>query len=437
MNRSLSWFPALHPQVWWQVLGRLLYQIGQGMLQFYIPIIFVNEIGLSATSVGIGLGSSSISGVVGHLLGGAFADSRLGRKGTLLLSAALSTLACGVLIFTQDLPLLIAANLLFGFSTGFYWTATDPVVMDVTTTDDRPPAFAILGVADNLGMGAGVLVGGWLLLALSDKLQLFAVDGLIFLAQLLLLQLVVVETRQAPSESEHTPLLQGWRTAFSDKMLWVFVLINSLFTTYIALINTALPLYFTNHLRFGPAGIAASAQTIASLFTWGYIGLGAVLQVPIVQWLGRLGWIRALTGALALWSSGFLLIWLLGTGARVPWLFSLVVLATLASATVIYRPFAATFLAELAPASLRGAYAAIGYQCWAIGYFVGPTLGGWALDQPSLVLHHFWLAIGFSTTFGFVVLWLLSQRQPDAFTIVSFLHIDTDKTPKPRNPRLF
>jgi len=152
MNRSLSWLPTLHPQVWWQVFGRLFYQIGQGLLQFYIPIVFVNQVGLSATSVGIGLGSSSISGIFGHLLGGVLADSKtLGRKGTLLISALLSALACWVLLVTQDLVLLIVANLLFGISTGFYWTATDPTVMDVTPANDRPKAFSVLYGSGHFG----------------------------------------------------------------------------------------------------------------------------------------------------------------------------------------------------------------------------------------------------------------------------------------------
>lgn len=410
MNRSLSWLPTLHPQVWWQVFGRVFYQIGQGMLQFYIPIIFVNQVGLSATSVGIGLGSSSISGIVGHLLGGVLADSKpLGRKGTLLISAVLSAIACWVLYCTQDLFLLVVANLLFGISTGFYWTATDPAVMDVTPAADRPKAFSVLGVADNLGMGAGILAGGWLLTSLSYPQQLFAIDSLMFVILFLLLQTAMVETLQAPSD--YTTLLRGWRIALSDKLLWVFVLINSLFTTYIALVNTALPLYFTNYFKFGADHSAASPQTIATLFTWGYIGLGALLQVPIVRWLSLLGWVRALTVALSLWTSGFLLVWLLGAVASVPWFSSIAVLAVLASATVLYRPFAASFLAELAPESLRGAYAAIGYQCWAIGYLIGPTLGGWALDQSRLMLHQFWLAIAISTSLGFVVLWFLSQRE--------------------------
>jgi predicted MFS family arabinose efflux permease len=77
-------------QIWLQALGRLLCQVGSGLLYFYIPLVFVNQVGLSATSVGLSLGLSSLTGIAGHILGGILADSpRFGRKITLLLSGGL------------------------------------------------------------------------------------------------------------------------------------------------------------------------------------------------------------------------------------------------------------------------------------------------------------------------------------------------------------
>jgi len=57
--------------------------------------------------------------------------------------------------------------------------------------------------------------------------------------------------------------------------------------------------------------------------------------------------------------------------------------SVLSVATAIYKPFAPVIIAELAPDSLRGK---ISYQCWSIGYFIGPILGGWAIDRA--LAHH-------------------------------------------------
>ena len=78
-------------QVWVQALARSLYQAGYGSIQFFIPLIFVNQLGFSATVVGLSMGIGALAGVLGHLLGGYLADSpKYGRKRTLLLSAGLS-----------------------------------------------------------------------------------------------------------------------------------------------------------------------------------------------------------------------------------------------------------------------------------------------------------------------------------------------------------
>jgi len=79
-----SWFPQLPVQVWILAVGRVLTEIGNGLVIFYAPILFVNQVGLSATAVGIGIGSGALAGVIGRFIGGAFADSPMvGRRGTL------------------------------------------------------------------------------------------------------------------------------------------------------------------------------------------------------------------------------------------------------------------------------------------------------------------------------------------------------------------
>ena len=69
--------------------------------------------------MGIGLGSGSISGVFGRILGGSFCDSKFwGRRRTLLLSAIISAVACFLLAAANDFSSLVVANLLMGFGVG-------------------------------------------------------------------------------------------------------------------------------------------------------------------------------------------------------------------------------------------------------------------------------------------------------------------------------
>jgi hypothetical protein len=83
-----SWLPQLKSQVWILAVGRLLSEVGTGFTLFYAPS-FVNKVGLSATSVGLALGSASISGVLGRILGVPFLTPGFGDAAALCYSQQL------------------------------------------------------------------------------------------------------------------------------------------------------------------------------------------------------------------------------------------------------------------------------------------------------------------------------------------------------------
>ena len=124
--------------------------------------------------------------------------------------------------------------------------------------------------------------------------------------------------------------------------------------------------------------------------------------------------IKALGLSLLLWGAGFICIVLTGiaSGAYLTW--AALALAVLAIATVAYFPSATSFVVELAPDSLRGVYLSVNSQCWAIGYFIGPPLGGWALDQSTQIAHSFWVALAASGLLGLGILYKLNRLKPVA-----------------------
>lgn len=127
--------PHLDAQIWILALGRLLSELGTGFTLFYAPIFFVTKVGLSATSVGLAVGSASLSGIAGRVCGGWWSDSPgWGRRRTLLLSAIFSVIGSTVLAATFDFVTLVAGNLIGGFGAGLYWPATEAVVADLTTS---------------------------------------------------------------------------------------------------------------------------------------------------------------------------------------------------------------------------------------------------------------------------------------------------------------
>lgn len=386
-------------QVWIQAVGRLLYQGGYGAIHFFIPLVFVNQVHLSATAVGFALGCGSLAGIIGHLLGGYLADSpAYGRKRALLLAAILSLIAAVILVETQTLVLLIFVNLVMGVSAGCYWTAADATVVDVTPSEARQKAFAILVLADSLGLALGIGGGGWLLETHPQTLFLAGVGVLLLFLGLVL---VGMEETHVASHEHEQETLRGFGVAIKDRAMQLFFLVNVIFATYAAVITDILPLYFANRVA-----AELSMASVSNLFTWWYVGLGALIQFPFVQLVSSLRQVSVLMISMVLWAVGFLLVWLTQTPV---WMaISLVVLSIAGAA---YKPFAPAVVSELAPPSLRGIYLAISYQCWSIGYFIGPLIGGWALDRSDTFIHNAWLVAAASTIVGLLLLGVLSRQK--------------------------
>lgn len=397
-----SWLPQLNHQVWILAIGRLLSQIGTGFTLFYASIFFVNQVGLSATAVGISLGSGSITGVLGRFLGGSFADSKFwGRRRTLLLSAAISAVAAVVLALTYNFNTLIIGNLLMGLGVGLYWPATEAAVADVTTNKQRNEAFAITRLADSLGLSLGVVLAGRLIASGGSYRALFLIDGISFLVFFAIIYLAVPETYKFHVDSRK--LHQGWGIAFRDRSLMVFVLVNILFTTYVAHIQSTIPLYFTNFISSAGRDKGFSDTIISIIFTW-HIVFVVLCQLPVARFINKFSRPRGLMLSLLLWGGGFVLIWVAGVVSSNALLWAILGLGLLSLGIVSYTPSASALVAELAPESHRGIYLSINSQCWAIGYFIAPTLGGWVLDKSSEVVYSFWLISAASVGVGILIL---------------------------------
>ena len=393
-------------KVWILAAGRLLSGIGNGFTLFYAPIFFVNQVGLSSTLVGIALGSGSVSGVVGRFLGGQAVDSPgWGRRKTLLASAAISVLADVVLALTTNFPSLILGNLLMGFGVGMYWPATEAAIIDLTTPQQRNEAFAITRLADSLGLSLGVVLGGALIANSGNYLALFVIDGISFLVFFAIIYFAIAETYQFKPQSASSQE-NGWSLAFEDRALMVYVAVNILFTIYLSQVQTTMPLYLKNFVQTD-TGLGFSDKVISGLFTW-HIAFAAVCQLPAAWLLNRFNRVTGLSFSLILWGIAFILVWVTGTMSDRSLIWAGLTLGVMSLGMVTYTPVASGLVADLAPESLRGVYLSINSQCWAIGYFIGPPLGGWALDNPQFT-NYFWLACAASIMLGLGILQYLKQ----------------------------
>jgi MFS family permease len=410
--RFRSWLSAIHPQVWILAIGRFLSEVGTGFTLFYAPIFFVNQVGLSATSVGFALGSGSVAGIAGRILGGTLADSPWGRRRTLLLSAGIAAIGSFVLAATQNFVTLVAGNLIYGFATGLYWVPTEAIVADLTVTGNRRESFAVTRLADNLGLGMGIVLAGVLVAKTSNYRLLFAIDAISFVVFFAVIWIAIKETLR-PSQNQHSSqngYLSAWVTALQNQKLRVYVVVNILFTTYISQLHSTLPLYFKNFVP-NVNSYGFTETTISKLFAW-HLVVAILAQLPITRILNRFSNRRSrsqsegvsLMFSAVVWAIGFGLIWLTGvsTSGNIYW--AALALTVFAVAVVLYAPSASSLVSDLAPESQRGIYLSINSLCWACGYFIGPILGGWVLDQPRGVIHYLWIGLAASVGVAIAIL---------------------------------
>jgi len=399
-------------KVWILAAGRLLSGIGSGFTLFYAPIFFVNQVGLSSTQVGIALGSGSISGVFGRILGGQWTDSpRWGRRNTLLTAISVSILADVVLSLTSNFPTLILGNLLMGFGIGIYWPATETAIIDITTPIQRNEAFAVTRLADNLGVSIGVVLGGALIANSGNYRALFIVDGISFAVFFAVIYFAITETYNFADQILAKDQQNGWMLALQDRALMVYVTVNILFTIYLSQVQSTMPLYLKNFVQIDNTGTGFSEQVISGLFTW-HIVLAALCQLPMAWLLNRFSRITGLAISLMIWEIAFVLVLVIGNISSNHFTWAILTLGIMSFGMISYTPIASALVAELAPESLRGVYLSINSQCWAIGYFIGPPLGGWALDNPEFT-NHFWFACATSIFVGMGILHYLRRLTTD------------------------
>jgi len=412
VHRLRAWLPPLQRAVWILATGQLLLFIGQGFTLVYASIYFVNELGFSPTQVGIAQGCVGGSGIAGRFWAGNVVDTRwLGRKGTLLLAAVIAAIASFTLAFAHTFLLLVVGNLLLGLGISLYWPATLTVTTDLTEPRYRTEAMALTRLADNLGIGLGALLAGQYLAWSGSYPVLFICKGLAYLIFGVVIAAAIAETR--PADASTANRWQGWQQAFRDRPLVTYLLANLFFTLYAAQISSTLPLYLADFVPGGNAEMGFSEQWISYFFVLHSL-LKIGLQLPLTRTVRSQSHVNVLLGSLAIWSSGFGLIWLAGIVPQVTLVAIIGAFTLLAISEVLYAPSASALVGDMAPVKLRGIYFSLESQCWAIGYLIGPALGGWALDHPDLIGPNLWLYLVLSA--GVAALLLLSLRSQSSFT---------------------
>lgn len=322
--------------------------------------------GAGDAALGLALAAYAIPILIVSIPVGRAAD-RIGRRPLLLGGLALTGAGSLLIAFTDSLGVLLAGRVIQGLGSTASWVAALALVSDLARPGRKGEAIGFALSANSFGAIAGPAIGGIAGGAIAFEAPFLAVT---VIALSILVAGIVILPRASPVQSEDRPPKRGVAEALFQPRALAPALVAVAGASFLGMIDFTLPLDLDRRL-----GTAATA--IGLLFA-----LAATLDAIASPIAGRSGdrWGRrpvVLVGSGVIATSGVLLAGLGGLGGAA---LALVVFGV--GQSILFGG-AVPWLDESFGELDRGlAYGGLNLV-FAIGYTIGPLLGGWLLETAS------------------------------------------------------
>lgn len=380
---------ALPSPVWWLYAGSFVNRFGSFVSVFLI--LYLVEAGYSPGQAGTAAAAYGLGGLISAIAGGYLAD-RLGRRNAIALSMFAAAGCSLALSQARGLAAIIALTAAFGFTSELYRPASAALLTDLVPKERRLPAFAGYRLAINAGFAFGPGVAG--LLAERSFFWLFvgeAVTSVVFGVLALFVLPEGVRTRRGEERAG-----EALRTIRRDRP---FLLLFGA-TTIASIVYFQSGVTFPLHVRGG--GLSTAFYGLLISINGALIVL---LELPVVSVIRRFPAPRVIATGMALNGVGFSV---LAFSADPSVLVASVVVWTFAE--MIAAPTSNAYIAELAPANLRGRYQGAYTLTFSLGLTIAPALGGRLFEWSPAGL---WLLCGAAGLVAAAMILALPTRRVD------------------------
>ncbi|HXI96827.1 MAG TPA: MFS transporter, partial [Candidatus Acidoferrum sp.] len=366
----------------------LLLQAGNAFSWFGYGLILPFEIiylhqfrGFSTATAGVVLGAILGAGTVATPPSGVLLD-RFRAKPILIAGNVASALGYAGFAFVDRPWQAFACAVIGGAGVGVTRTANQTLLITLIAPEQRVASFALGRAAQNLGLGAGAAVAGFVISSAQDLRSfqaLYLFDAITY-AALALVVLAVIPNQRATASDTGTGE-GGFRAVARDRRFLILMAVNLvLIIVGYALFANILPPFVKAHTHVGPGAIG-----ILFVFNAFFV---AIAQVPATRLFKRMH--RAHIFATA---SGLFAIALLAVLPATLIHSELAAAALLcAVATVIaigecvHSLVLGPLVADLAPPHLLGRYISVFSLMVTGGFAIGPAIGAAVLAySPNAV----------------------------------------------------
>ena len=421
-NKLKFLYKEYPPQYWLMITGIVISTAGGSMIWPFLLIYASGKLNMPLSTVATLISINAGTGLLSSLIAGTLAD-KIGRKVVMNFSLTVNGLAYFLLMHAGTYPQFVGLMIMIGLSNPLYQVGADAMLADMISSEKRTDAYAINRIANNAAFALGPAIGGFL--ATRSYNLAFYAAGTGFLIYSLLLFFLARETldiqkvqkasfglRPVPSISlkrmiapfkprpiddarfveANSAQTEGYGRVFQDKNYVAFVATTSIGLIAPTMLWILMPVYAKTNFGIPEALYGWIPTTNALMCVFVQYAVTSITRkhrtlpvLSIAMLIYAIG-----TGSVALMSSfwGF-------------WL-SMVIL-TFGELTLV--PTASKYVADLAPADLRGRYMSIYWLGWGLARTLSPMIGGFLND--NIAPRAIWiggLLLGLTSAFGLLLL---------------------------------
>ena len=383
------------------IMGIVLATAGGSMIWPFLTIYASDKLDLPLSKVATLISINAGTGLVSSLIAGTLAD-RIGRKVVMNFSLTLNGIAYFLLMYAHTYAQFVGLMILVGMSNPLYQVGADAMLADMVPSEKRTDAYSINRIANNAAFALGPAIGGFLAVRSYDLA--FYCAGLGFLSYSVLLfflakETLVVAPKSDASHSGRQEILNSYSPVVRDKSFMAFMFSLSIGLIAPTLLWVLMAIYSKTNYGI-PENLFGWIPTTNALMC-------VFIQYPVTSITRRYNPLPVITVGM--------LIYALGTGSVALmsgfWGFWLsMVILTLGELTLV--PTTSKYVADLAPADLRGRYMSVQWLGWGLARTFAPIIGGYLNDNvaPQAI----WiggLLIGLTSTLGLFFLSRSSSPQ--------------------------
>lgn len=353
-------FRALPRTAWVLFAGTFVLRLGSFVFPFLA--LYLTRRGLSVTEAGLAITGYGIGGVLAQLSGGLLTD-RIGRRNAIAFSMITSAALVLLLLQARSLPAVLVIVIVYSFFAELHRPASGALIADLVPPQHRVAAYAFNRLLFNIAFAIGLALGG--LLAEESFTLLFILDAATS-ASFGVISLLALPHGTRTRKEEERDVGGAFNAILADRgFVLVLAAIFAGALVYSQAYST-FPLWVRD-LEFGEK-VYGFLQGMNGL-------LVAVFELAVTALAMRYPRTRMVALGVLLTGLGFG-----GFGILLSGLGMALAVTIWSFGEMFGSPSAAAFVADRAPAHLRGRYQSALGLMYGLAFTIGP-IGGTAIYE--------------------------------------------------------